>query len=114
MDNKLKIHKPRWLPCDVCGQRIYDYEKCISPYIYCSYNCLSILILSNKNGMLHEDSVDFGMKRVESKDDLTVYKVDDKNSVSSHDSWWSVNHAQEFAEMFQQAAKVVEKLEIDK
>ena len=62
MDSKLKVYKPSWLPCDVCNQRIYGYEKCTSPYIYCSYNCLAIMILANKNGMLHEDKAEFDSK----------------------------------------------------
>ena len=68
MENKLKVHKPRWLPCDVCGLRIYGYEKRISPCIYCSYDCLALMILANKDGLLHETKTGFDTTNAESKD----------------------------------------------
>ena len=57
--NKLTIYKPKFLKCEVCGKRIYNYEKCISPYVYCSYDCLSILVLADKNSYMDEDNIKF-------------------------------------------------------
>ncbi len=70
MDKPLKIKRPKFLKCDVCGKRVYNYELCTKPYTYCSIDCISLLILSNKNGFLHEESPNFEMKRVESHDNL--------------------------------------------
>ena len=92
MNTELKIHKPRYLPCDVCGEKVFQYEKCTSPYVYCSIDCVAILILSQQNGMIDENVPEnntFKIKRVNSQDDLMEIEEEDKHSVTS---WWSVNH----------------------
>ena len=71
INNELTIKKPKYLPCDICKRRIYNYEMCTSPFCYCSIDCLSIIILSEQNRMLHEnDNNTFEMKKVENHPDL--------------------------------------------
>ena len=44
---------------------------CTSPHVYCSIDCLSIIILSHQNAMLHEKEENtFEMKKVENYPDL--------------------------------------------
>ena len=43
---------------------------CTSPYTYCSIDCLSIIILSEQNRMLHESENTFEIKTVENDPDL--------------------------------------------
>ena len=44
---------------------------CTSRHAYCSIDCLSIIILSNQNSMLHEkENNTFEMKKVENYPDL--------------------------------------------
>ena len=69
MNENLTISKVHFLPCDICHSRVYNYRFCTSPFVYCSYDCYALLVLSNKNGYLD-------MKRVKSEDDLTT---DDEN-----------------------------------
>ena len=52
---KLRIQKISSLPCDICKNPVKNFNMCIYPYVYCSYDCLSILILSNKNDYLDAD-----------------------------------------------------------
>ena len=62
--NELTIKKPKYLPCDTCKRRTYNYEMCTSQYVYCSIDCLSIIILSNQNSMWHEkENNTFEMKK---------------------------------------------------
>ena len=71
INNELTIKKPKYLPCDICKRRTYNYEMCISPHVYCSIDCLSIIILSHQNAMLHEKEENtFEMKKVENYPDL--------------------------------------------
>ena len=72
INNELTIKKLKYLKCDVCGVKVYNYEMCTSPYVYCSIDGLSIITLSEQNRMLHEGEEDFNstMKRVEKQDDL--------------------------------------------
>ena len=71
INNELTIKKPKYLKCDICGVKVYSYQLCTSPYTYCSIDCLSIIILSEQNRMLHENENNtFEMKRVDAKDDL--------------------------------------------
>ena len=51
----LRIKKIDTLPCEICHDPVKNYRECISPYVYCSYDCLSIIILSNKNDYLDTD-----------------------------------------------------------
>ena len=62
--------KPKYLPCDICKRRIYNYEMCTSPFCYCSIECLSIIILTEQNRMFHESENTFEMKTVENHPDL--------------------------------------------
>ena len=56
---------------------------CTSPYTYCSIDCLSIIILSEQNRMLHEsENNTFEMKRVDAKDDLMF--IDYEDNIISH------------------------------
>ena len=72
INTELTIKKVKYLKCDICSKRVYTYQLCTSPYTYCSIDCLSIIILSEQNRMLHEGKEDFNstMKRVEKQDDL--------------------------------------------
>ena len=74
---ELSVHKPKFLPCDICIKRVYNYEMCTSPYVYCRDHCLGILILSQENGMLHQNIPDFNIKRVKSEDDLMIIEEED-------------------------------------
>ena len=51
---KRKISLPRLQPilyllCDICGEKVYNYGSC-QRWIYCSYDCLSVLLLNTING----------------------------------------------------------------
>ena len=70
INNELTIKKVKYLKCDICSKRVYTYQLCTSPYTYCSIDCLSIIILSEQNRMLHESENTFEMKRVENHPDL--------------------------------------------
>ena len=72
INTELTIRKVKYLKCDICSKRVYSFQLCTSPYVYCSIDCLSIIILSEQNRMLHEGEEDFNstMKRVEKQDDL--------------------------------------------
>ena len=70
INNELTIKKPKYLPCDICKRRIYNYEMCTSLFCYCSIDCLSIIILTEQNRMLHESKNTFEMKTVENHPDL--------------------------------------------
>ena len=50
MTENLTISKVPFLPCDICHSRVYNYRFCTSPFVYCSYDCYALLVLSNKNG----------------------------------------------------------------
>ena len=71
INTELTIKKVKYLKCDICSKRVYTYQLCTSPYVYCSIDCLSIIILSEQNRMLLENENNtFEMKRVDAKDDL--------------------------------------------
>ena len=70
INNELAIKKPKYLPCDICKRRIHNYEMCTSPFCYCSIDCLSRIILTEQNRMLHESENTFEMKTVENHPDL--------------------------------------------
>ena len=53
-NKKRRISSPRLKPisyliCDICGEKVYDYKTCQNNCIYCSYDCLSVLMLNNMN-----------------------------------------------------------------
>ena len=84
INNELTIKKPKYLPCDICKRRIYNYEMCTSPFCYCSIDCLSIIILTEQNRMLHESENTFEMKRVEAKDELMFIDYEDNIIAPDH------------------------------
>ena len=67
--NQLKINKPHFLLCEICNNKVFNYELCSSPYIYCSNDCLEVLILSHKNSYM--DCDDSKMKRIKSEDNIS-------------------------------------------
>ena len=73
--HNLNIKKIDYLPCDICNRNVYHYRLCTSPYVYCSYDCFSILVLSFKNDYLDVKTwVD--MKRTKSEEDFTGLDFD--------------------------------------
>ena len=55
-----KISLPRlnpilYLICDICGEKVYDYKICQNNCIYCSYDCLSVLMLNIINNQEYTD-----------------------------------------------------------
>ena len=70
INTELTIKKVKYLKCDICSKRVYTYQLCTSPYTYCSIDCLSIIILTEQNRMLHESENTFEMKTVENHPDL--------------------------------------------
>ena len=37
------------LQCDICKTPVYNYQYCLSAFVYCSMSCLTILILRKMN-----------------------------------------------------------------
>ena len=59
-NKKRKVSLPRlkqilYLLCDICGGKVYDYKTCQNNCIYCSYDCLSVLMLNNMNNQENTD-----------------------------------------------------------
>ena len=57
---KRKISLPRlkeilYLNCDICGEKVYNYKTCQNNCIYCSYDCLSVLMLNVINNQENTD-----------------------------------------------------------
>ena len=52
-NKELRITKPKFLKCDICGNLVKDYEMC-SSNIFCSDDCYSVAVLSLKYGYLDE------------------------------------------------------------
>ena len=57
---KRKITLPRLkqilcLNCDICNEKVYDYKTCQNNCIYCSYDCLSVLMLNIINNQEYTD-----------------------------------------------------------
>ena len=50
---KMTLAPIKWLPCNICQRRVYHYRECTGQYVYCSYDCFAILMLSMKNDYLH-------------------------------------------------------------
>ena len=51
---KRKISLPRLKPilclmCDICNEKGHNFKTCQNNCIYCSYDCLSVLMLNNMN-----------------------------------------------------------------
>ena len=45
----------QYLICDICNEKVYDYKTCQNNCIYCSYDCLSVLMLNNMNNQEYTD-----------------------------------------------------------
>ena len=57
---KRKISLPRlkqilFLICDIRGEKVYNYKTCQHNCVYCSYDCLSVLMLKNMNNQENTD-----------------------------------------------------------
>ena len=57
---KRKISLPRlqaipYLLCDICNEKVYNYVTRQNNCIYCSYDCLSVLMLNNMNNQEYTD-----------------------------------------------------------
>ena len=57
---KRKISLPRlkqilYLLCDICGEEVYDCKTCQNNCTYCSYDCLSVLMLNIINNQEYTD-----------------------------------------------------------
>ena len=55
-----KISLPRlqaipYLLCDICHEKVYEYKTCQNNCIYCSYDCLSVLMLNIMNNREYTD-----------------------------------------------------------
>ena len=70
-DNIIKKHNITelrpipYLLCDVCQSKVYEYNKCISPYTYCSLDCFELLYLTYFGN--------FGKKETFEEDDLMLF-----------------------------------------
>ena len=52
----LPILKPiLHLTNDIYGEKVYNYETCQNNCVYCSYHCVSGLMLSNMNNQEYTD-----------------------------------------------------------
>ena len=45
----LKLKAIPYLLCDICSEKVYNYKTCQNNCVYCSYDCLSVLMLNNMN-----------------------------------------------------------------
>ena len=84
----MEISNPQFLLCDICSTPVYNYELCTQPHTYCSRECYEELVLSQKNDYL---DVPHKMKKVDQMCE---------DETKSNDSWDSIYHAEEYAEMF--------------
>ena len=62
-NTKRKISLPRlkqilYLNCDICGEKLYSYKTCQNNCIYCSYDCLSVLMSNNMNNSAIPNFID--------------------------------------------------------
>jgi len=51
---KLSLSLPKlkpilYLNCKICNEKVYQFKPCQNNWIYCSYDCLSVLMLNNMN-----------------------------------------------------------------
>ena len=59
-NKKRKVSLPRlkqilYLLCDICGEKVYDYKTSQNNCTYCSYDCLSVLMLNIINNQENTD-----------------------------------------------------------
>ena len=57
MSNEIKLTiKPiKYLKCEVCNRRVYNYRLCTNNVVYCSGDCYEVLMLSKKKGYFYDD-----------------------------------------------------------
>ena len=48
INNGISIERPKYIMCDICTNRVFNYALCTQPFTYCSIDCLEILILQQK------------------------------------------------------------------
>ena len=91
INNCMTIKKVKYLLCEICSKKVYTssryrpqaepevytYQQCQGNYIYCSQDCLEILVLSNKNDYIDVKSKVNSFKRSEKSDNLM--ELDDDN-----------------------------------
>ncbi len=52
----IEIEKPEYMLCEICGDRIYNYELKGQNY-FCSCDCYSVYVLSKQQTYLHEKPI---------------------------------------------------------
>ena len=77
INNCITIKKVKCLLCEIRSKKVYIFQQCKGNYIYCSQNCLEILVLSNKNDYIDVELKDNSFKRSEKSDNLM--DLDDDN-----------------------------------
>ena len=50
----LRLQPILFLLCDVCREKVYNYKIC-QRWVYCSYDCLSVLMLNSINNQENTD-----------------------------------------------------------
>ena len=55
-----KISLPRlkpilYLNCEICSTKVYQFKSCQNNWMYCSYDCFSILMLNSINNQEYTD-----------------------------------------------------------
>lgn len=68
INKDLTIKSPPFLRCEICNKKVYSYQLCTQPYVYCSLECLEVLLLSQKNDYLDANN----MKRTNNFTDLMI------------------------------------------
>ena len=77
INNCITIKRVKYLLCEICSKKFYTYQQFLGYYIYCSQDCLEILVLSNKNDYIDVKSKENSFKRSEKSDNLM--DLDDDN-----------------------------------
>ena len=57
---ELKIEKIVSLPCECCGIQVENYKNCINHIVYCSFDCLSVILLRKMNDQKTRNFDDIG------------------------------------------------------
>ena len=47
-----------YLNCDIWNEKVYNYKMCQNNCIYCSYDCLSVLMSNNMNNSAIPNFID--------------------------------------------------------
>ena len=55
------LKKIEYLKCDICHCKVYEYKQCQNNWIYCSYDCLSVLFLNyiNEHECAHSNFTEY-------------------------------------------------------